>query len=74
MTPQLAALARPQLPKAAATFRKLGALRSLAFARVVPNGANVYIATFAHGQLLWVIMPLTKEGKVSGIFFRPYPP
>ncbi|MGH8302949.1 MAG: M56 family metallopeptidase, partial [Steroidobacteraceae bacterium] len=74
MTPQLAAAARPQLPKATATLRKVGAFKSLAFERVAPNGANVYIATFARGQLLWVIMPLTQEGKVSGMFFRPYPP
>jgi len=74
MTPELAAVARPQLAKSVAVMRKEGTFRSLAFVRVLPNGADAYIATFTGGELLWVIMPLTKEGKVSGVFFRPYPP
>lgn len=74
MTPQLAALSRPQLPKAVALVRQQGAFKSLAFARVAPNGANVYIAAFTHGKLIWVIMPLSKDGKVTGVFFRPFPP
>lgn len=74
MTPQLAAVSRPQLAKAVELVRKQGALKSLTFARVAPNGANVYTATFAHGKLLWVIMPLSKDGKVTGVFFRPFSP
>lgn len=73
MTPELAAVARPQLSKSVALMRKEGAFKSLAFVRVLPNGANAYIATFTGGKLLWVIMPLTKAGRVSGVFFRPYP-
>lgn len=74
MTPQLAAISRPQLSKAVDLVHEQGAFKSLTFARVAPNGANVYIADFAHGKLLWVIMPLSKDGKVTGIFFRPFLP
>ena len=74
MTPQLAAAARQQSSQSAALVRKQGAFESLAFARVLPNGADMYIATFARGKLMWMIMPLTKDGKVSGMIFRPFPP
>ncbi|HEV2444225.1 MAG TPA: M56 family metallopeptidase [Steroidobacteraceae bacterium] len=74
MTPELAAAARQQSAQASEAIRKEGAFKSLEFSRVLPNGANMYIATFAHGQLMWVIMPLTKDGKVPGMVFRPFPP
>lgn len=74
MSPQLAAAAREQAPKARALIRKQGAFESLAFSQVAPNGLNVYIATFSHGRLLWVISPLSKDGKVTTLFFRPFPP
>lgn len=47
---------------------------SLAFGRVAPNGADIYIATFAHGKLLWLIGPVSPQGKVTTLLFRPYPP
>jgi hypothetical protein len=74
MTPELAAAARQQSSQASAAIRQEGAFKSLEFARVLPDGANMYIATFTHGQLMWVIMPLTKDGKVPGMVFRPFPP
>ncbi|MGH8295305.1 MAG: M56 family metallopeptidase [Steroidobacteraceae bacterium] len=74
MSPQLAAAAREQAPKARALVRKEGAFQSLAFSRVAPNGLDVYIATFSHGKLLWMISPLSKDGKVTTLFFRPFPP
>lgn len=74
MTPDLAAAARQQSAQASAAIRKEGPFKSLQFSRVLPNGANMYIATFTHGQLMWVIMPLTKDGKVPGMVFRPFPP
>jgi beta-lactamase regulating signal transducer with metallopeptidase domain len=74
MTPELAAAARQQSAQAAAAIRKEGAFESLEFSRVLPSGANMYIATFTRGQLMWVIMPLTKDGKVPGMVFRPFPP
>lgn len=74
MTPQLAAASRPQVPQAVALVRKQGAFKSLAFARVAPTGADMYVATFARGKLLWEIEPLSKDGKVTGMLFRPLPP
>ena len=74
MAPALAAAARDQSATATATVRKEGSFQSLRFAKVAPNGFNVYIATFSHGQLLWVISPLSKDGKVTAMVFRPYPP
>lgn len=74
MVPALAAAAREQSATATATVRKQGSFQSLEFAQVAPNGFDVYIATFSHGKLLWVISPLSKGGKVSALFFRPYPP
>lgn len=73
MTPELAAAARQQAAPGAALIRKQGAFESLEFARVLPNGGNMYVATFARGKLVWVIMPLTKDGKVPGMVFRPFP-
>lgn len=74
MAPPLAAAAREQAPKARAMVRKQGAFQSLTFSRVTPNGLDVYIAKFSHGMLMWVISPLSKDGKVTTLFFRPYPP
>ncbi len=70
MTPELAAAAREQEPKTAALWKRLGALRSLRFAGVLPNGSNDYIATFAHGQLAIIISPLTSAGKIAGLLYR----
>ena len=74
MSPDLAAAARQQFPQAEAIIRREGQFKSLAFASVAPNGADIYIATFSNGKLLWVIMPLSPQGKVTTLFFRPYPP
>ena len=74
MTPELAAAARQQSSQAAQLVRQQGAFESLEFERVLPNGGDMYVATFARGKLMWVIMPLTKDGKVSGMVFRPFPP
>ena len=74
MTPQLAAAARPQMPQAVALIRKQGAFKALAFARVAPTGADMYVATFARGKLLCEMEPLSRDGKVTGFFFRPLPP
>ena len=74
MVPDLAAAARQQFPKATVLVRQQGPFESLAFSRVAPNGADVYVATFAHGKLLWVIAPLSPQGRVTALFFRPYPP
>ena len=73
MVPALAAAARSQAGKAAALFHSLGAFRSLRHDKVLANGADDYVATFAHGQLEVIIAPLTSQGKVQGLFFHPLP-
>lgn len=74
MAEPLASAARQQVRVAMATVRKQGSFESLTFAKVAPNGLDVYISTFSHGKLLWAISPLSKEGKVTTLFFRQYPP
>ena len=71
MTPELAAAARAQDPQTAALWKRLGALRSLRFAGVLSNGSDDYNATFAHGQLVIIISPLTSDGKIAGLLYRP---
>ncbi len=73
MTPGLAAAARAQAGKAGPLFRSLGALQSLHHYKVLGNGADDYLATFAHGRLEVIIAPLTAGGKVQGLFFHPVP-
>ncbi len=58
--PQLAA-------RVSAFFRNLGALRSITFEGVLPNGYDAYRATFANGQLNMGIGPLSPDGKVTGL-------
>lgn len=73
MTPGLAAAARAQAGNAGPLFRSLGALQSLHHYKVLGNGADDYLATFAHGRLEVIIAPLTTGGKVQGLFFHPVP-
>ncbi|HXR91287.1 MAG TPA: hypothetical protein VN750_13530 [Steroidobacteraceae bacterium] len=70
MTPEVAAAALAQDPKHTAMWKRLGALHSLRFDNVLPNGSNDYLATFAHGQLVIVIAPLAPDGKISGLLYR----
>lgn len=63
----------PDPALAAALVRKQGAFESLEFERCWPT-VPTYIAKFASGKRVWVIMPLTKDGKMPGLVFRPFPP
>ena len=56
---------------AIALIRKQGALKSLKFKSILPSGANVYDAKFEHGDVEWVIAPLTADGKVDHLAFKP---
>lgn len=51
----------------------MGALKSLVFSKVLPNGVDLYIATFEHGQLECTIAPLSPAGKVVGDFYHQSP-
>lgn len=64
---------RQQLPQIEALFKRLGALKSLTFHNVLPDGADMYLATFEHGQLECTIPPLSADGKVTGVFYHLLP-
>lgn len=70
MAPGLAEATRQQLPQIRDLFKRLGGLKSLVFSKVLPNGADLYIAGFEHGQLDCMIAPLSPAGKVTGDFFH----
>ncbi len=73
MGPGLAQSTRLHLPQIKDLFRKLGALKSLTFSKVLPNGTDMYLATFQHGQLECTIAPLSADGKITGDFYHLLP-
>jgi len=46
-------------------WKRLGALHSLRFDSVLPNGNNDYLATF-----VVIIAPLTPDGRIAGLLYR----
>ncbi len=73
MGPLLAAAAHEQEQQARANFLARGPLQSLTFSKVLPNGANDYLAVFAQGQVEVIITPLSDDGKIAGLLFRNIP-
>ncbi len=70
----IAQLTRQQLPTLQTTVVGLGALQSLAFVRVMPNGGDVYRAKFEKGSMEWTLA-LDADGKTQGVGFgRVTPP
>jgi CubicO group peptidase (beta-lactamase class C family) len=72
MSDGLAKATREQLPKIEATLKGYGALRSVAFDKVAPNGADIYDVTFANARTVWSIA-MGAGGKIEGLFFKPAP-
>ena len=72
MGPGLAEATRQQLPQLKELFKEVGALKSLTFSKVLPDGTDMYLATFEHGQLECTISPLL-DGKVTGDFYHLLP-
>jgi beta-lactamase regulating signal transducer with metallopeptidase domain len=70
MTPALANVVRAQLPGILAQIAQLGRLQSLTFKRVDTSGMDVYDVVFEHGHVIWMIGPLTADGKVDRRGFR----
>jgi hypothetical protein len=64
MAPKVAEAARARVEQTAATIRSLGALQSLAFLRVAPNGADIYRAKFANGSML-VLIVVDEQGIIT---------
>jgi Domain of unknown function (DUF3471) len=74
MAPGLANAARQQEAQASQAFSQLGAFKSLTFKGVSPQGLDIYDATFAQGQLEFIIAPLDPNGKIEGLLMRPPQP
>jgi hypothetical protein len=68
MEPGLAEAERQQLPQIKDLSKRMGALKSLVFSKLLPNGVDLYVATFEHGQLDCGIAPLSPAGKVVSDF------
>jgi hypothetical protein len=73
MGPGLIRAVRQQLSRALESIRQLGALKTISFLTVEPNGFNEYGVEFEHGQSIWWIAPLNADGKASGLFFHKVP-
>lgn len=73
MDAPLAAAAHEQEKQMEGRFKKRGALESLRFSRVLPNGDDDYVATFAHAQVEVIITPLSPDGRIGGLLFRDIP-
>jgi D-alanyl-D-alanine-carboxypeptidase/D-alanyl-D-alanine-endopeptidase len=70
MTPELAALARPQWPKVQADFAQAGPLTFVVFRNVGFNGLDVYEAKFEK-RSFEVTIGLMSDGKVAALVYRP---
>jgi YVTN family beta-propeller protein len=71
MVPALAAAARQQNASIAGLFTKWGALQSVTFKSVNRLGSDVFEVTFEHAKTEWIIAPLTADGKIATMGFRP---
>jgi hypothetical protein len=73
MTPPLAAAAHEQEKLIETAFKRRGALESIRFSRVFPNGDDDYVATLAHGQTEVRVSPVSADGKIGALVFRDMP-
>jgi DNA-binding beta-propeller fold protein YncE len=71
MTPDLADVSRPQAEGILKNAAQWGALKSLTLDSITPQGMDIYDAEFEHASIQWGIAPLTSDGKISVLFFRP---
>jgi len=65
MDPGLEAAARAQWPTRGPIILSRGALKSLTFVRVSPEGYDVYDAVYDHAEVMWTVAPLGADGKES---------
>ena len=69
MSDQLAAATRRQLSGIQDFLKELGAVETVTFKSVAPNGADIYGVKFEHGVTEWRIT-LQPDGKIEGVGFR----
>ena len=73
LTPALQEVTRQQLPQLQQLFQSLGAIESVTFVEVGPQGGDVFDVKFANGAVRWNIA-LTPDGKTAGAGVRPLGP
>lgn len=73
MSPGMQAVTRQQLPRLQELMRSMGALQSVTFSGVDPQGGDVFDVTFASGALIFTIA-LDEAGKTVMAGLRPAPP
>ena len=66
MTPEMATLTREQLGQLQTMLNNLGAVRSVNFKEVTPDGSDVYKVTFANGVAEFGVT-LQGDGIISGV-------
>jgi hypothetical protein len=49
----------------------LGALKSIKFSAVSPQGWDIYDVTFERGSTAWQITPASADGKIWGMGYGP---
>jgi beta-lactamase regulating signal transducer with metallopeptidase domain len=69
----LESVARAQWPTRGPVILARGALKSLTFLRVSPEGYDVYDAVYEHSELVWTVAPLGPDGKESYALGVPLP-
>ena len=73
MSPAMQQVTRAQLAGLQQMFQSLGAIESVTFVEVGPQGGDAFDVKFANGALRWNIA-LTPEGKTAGAGIRPLGP
>jgi len=71
MAPGLTAATHQQWPRIEKEFQGAGALKSLVFKRVKPDGMDVYVGTFENQEIAFLIGPLTPDHKMQGLLMLP---
>jgi hypothetical protein len=71
--PSLAAATKEQWPVVQQIISGLGAFKAISFKAVGVGGADIYDVTFERGKTEWRISPLSPDGKIQGLGFRPLP-
>jgi hypothetical protein len=69
MTPALAAVVRPVAPQGQALLQQLGAVQSITFKSVVPNGADLYEVVYENGATQYGI-GMAPDGKINMLNYR----
>ena len=70
MAPGLAAAVKAQLPTVQTRMAQVGALKSIEFKSVTPNGLDQYLVTYENGSTEYVI-GLLPDGKTGTLGMRP---